>query len=295
MEAEKAKARVAGGDVAEHKARGKILMATVKGDVHDIGKNIVGVVLGCNDYEVIDLGVMVPCEKILQTAREHGADMIGLSGLITPSLDEMVHVAREMEREGFTDSAPDRRRDHQRQAHGREDRAAVSRAGRPRQGCLAQRRRGRSAEPRPRPAASSTAQNRAAAESRTARRSPAAAQRKLVPYAEARRTPVRHRLGRVAQSPVPTFLGIAHAPRLPARGDRPVHRLVAVLHELGAEGQVPGDPRRSRPSAPRPASSSTKAPSLLARIWSRRSAHGPRRLRLLPGQLRRRRRRRLHR
>ena len=77
-------------------------MATVKGDVHDIGKNIVGVVLGCNNYEMIDLGVMVPCEKILKTARETNADMIGLSGLITPSLDEMVHVAKEMEREGFT-------------------------------------------------------------------------------------------------------------------------------------------------------------------------------------------------
>src|SRR5258708_27773897 len=76
-------------------------MATVKGDVHDIGKNIVGVVLGCNDYEIIDLGVMVPCEKILETAREQQADMIGLSGLITPSLDEMVHVAKEMERTGF--------------------------------------------------------------------------------------------------------------------------------------------------------------------------------------------------
>ena len=68
-------------------------MATVKGDVHDIGKNIVGVVLGCNDYEVIDLGVMVPASRILETAREVGADLIGLSGLITPSLDEMVHVA----------------------------------------------------------------------------------------------------------------------------------------------------------------------------------------------------------
>ena len=79
----------------------KIVMATVKGDVHDIGKNIVGVVLGCNNYEVIDLGVMVPCEKILETAREHQADLIGLSGLITPSLDEMVHVASEMKREGF--------------------------------------------------------------------------------------------------------------------------------------------------------------------------------------------------
>ncbi len=80
---------------------GRIVMATVKGDVHDIGKNIVGVVLQCNNFEVIDLGVMVPCEKILQTAREQEADIIGLSGLITPSLDEMVNVAREMKRQGF--------------------------------------------------------------------------------------------------------------------------------------------------------------------------------------------------
>ena len=84
--------------------QGKILMATVKGDVHDIGKNIVGVVLQCNNFEVIDLGVMVPCERILETARREGADIIGLSGLITPSLDEMVHVASEMKRQGF--SAP---------------------------------------------------------------------------------------------------------------------------------------------------------------------------------------------
>ena len=77
---------------------GKIVMATVKGDVHDIGKNIVGVVLGCNNYEIVDLGVMVPCDKILQTALDEGADLVGLSGLITPSLDEMVFVAKEMER-----------------------------------------------------------------------------------------------------------------------------------------------------------------------------------------------------
>ncbi len=83
-------------------ARGTIVMATVKGDVHDIGKNIVGVVLQCNNYEVVDLGVMVPAQKILDTAREVGADAIGLSGLITPSLDEMVHVASEMQRQGFT-------------------------------------------------------------------------------------------------------------------------------------------------------------------------------------------------
>ncbi|WP_018605073.1 methionine synthase [Uliginosibacterium gangwonense] len=82
-------------------AKGKIIMATVKGDVHDIGKNIVGVVLGCNGYDVIDLGVMVPCDKILAAAREHGAQAIGLSGLITPSLEEMAYVASEMERQGF--------------------------------------------------------------------------------------------------------------------------------------------------------------------------------------------------
>ena len=98
MEAEKA-AMVAAGEVV--KAQGKILLATVKGDVHDIGKNIVGVVLACNNYDVVDLGVMVPCERILERAKAEKADMIGLSGLITPSLDEMVHVAREMERQGF--------------------------------------------------------------------------------------------------------------------------------------------------------------------------------------------------
>jgi 5-methyltetrahydrofolate--homocysteine methyltransferase len=96
MEAEKLSG---GGSTA--RTQGKILLATVKGDVHDIGKTIVGVVLGCNNYEIIDLGVMVPCEKILQTAREQNVDLIGLSGLITPSLDEMAHVAREMQREGF--------------------------------------------------------------------------------------------------------------------------------------------------------------------------------------------------
>jgi 5-methyltetrahydrofolate--homocysteine methyltransferase len=98
MEAEKV-AMAASGQVV--KAQGKIVLATVKGDVHDIGKNIVGVVLACNNYEVIDMGVMVPCEKILERAKAEKADMIGLSGLITPSLDEMVHVAREMERQGF--------------------------------------------------------------------------------------------------------------------------------------------------------------------------------------------------
>src|SRR5476649_1320398 len=86
---------------ANAKPQARIVMATVKGDVHDIGKNIVGVVLQCNNYEVIDLGVMVPAAKILETARAENVDIVGLSGLITPSLDEMCHVAAEMERQGF--------------------------------------------------------------------------------------------------------------------------------------------------------------------------------------------------
>jgi 5-methyltetrahydrofolate--homocysteine methyltransferase len=98
MEEEKRRHVEQGGTA---RSQGKVLLATVKGDVHDIGKNIVGVVLACNNYDVIDLGVMVSCEKILATAREHQADVVGLSGLITPSLDEMVHVAKEMTRLGF--------------------------------------------------------------------------------------------------------------------------------------------------------------------------------------------------
>jgi 5-methyltetrahydrofolate--homocysteine methyltransferase len=98
---EEEKARLMEAHGGEMKPAGRILMATVKGDVHDIGKNIVGVVLACNGYDIVDLGVMVPAEKILQTAREEKVDIIGLSGLITPSLDEMVHVAREMKRQNF--------------------------------------------------------------------------------------------------------------------------------------------------------------------------------------------------
>jgi 5-methyltetrahydrofolate--homocysteine methyltransferase len=104
IELEKEKLKAANGGIQQNESSNgsaKILLATVKGDVHDIGKNIVGVVLGCNGYEVIDLGVMVPTEKILETARKERVNIIGLSGLITPSLDEMVHVAKEMKRQGF--------------------------------------------------------------------------------------------------------------------------------------------------------------------------------------------------
>ena len=111
-------------------------MATVKGDVHDIGKNIVGVVLQCNNYEVIDLGVMVPAAKILETAKKEKVDMIGLSGLITPSLDEMCFVAAEMEREGFSVSVAHRRRNDEQGAHRRQDQSELS----PRPGGLRARR-----------------------------------------------------------------------------------------------------------------------------------------------------------
>jgi len=100
-EEKKAAILAAGGDPNQPTYAGKVLLATVKGDVHDIGKNIVGVVLGCNNYQVIDIGVMVPCQKILDVAKEEGVDVIGVSGLITPSLDEMVHIAKEMEAQGF--------------------------------------------------------------------------------------------------------------------------------------------------------------------------------------------------
>ena len=88
-----------GKESGKQKVAGKILMATVKGDVHDIGKNIVSVVLGCNNFEIIDLGVMVPPEKILKTAKDENVDLIGLSGLITPSLDEMIFIAQELKRQ----------------------------------------------------------------------------------------------------------------------------------------------------------------------------------------------------
>ena len=101
IEQEKEERKKTAGGEATEKGAAKILLATVKGDVHDIGKNIVGVVLGCNGYDIIDLGVMVPSDKILETAKREKVDVIGLSGLITPSLDEMVHVAREMKRQGF--------------------------------------------------------------------------------------------------------------------------------------------------------------------------------------------------
>jgi 5-methyltetrahydrofolate--homocysteine methyltransferase len=129
-------------------SKGKIVVATVKGDVHDIGKNIVGVVLGCNGYDVVDLGVMASCDKILHAAREHGAQAVGLSGLITPSLEEMSHVASRNAAPGLcrrrrwrpASAAADRRRDDQPRAYGDQDRAELQRAGDLRPRRLARRR-----------------------------------------------------------------------------------------------------------------------------------------------------------
>ena len=223
------------------KARGKVLMATVKGDVHDIGKNIVGVVLDCNDYEVIDLGVMMPCETILREAREQGVTMIGLSGLITPSLDEMVHVAREMEREGFSAAAAHRRRDDQRQAHGGEDRPGLPRPSDSRQGCVAQRWRGGEADA-PRPARDVRPREPLlpAARARGLRATQAAQTGRLPRCVQA---PLHDRL----EGNAPADAGVhraARAARLPPGGDRAVHRLVAVLHGLGDGGQVSANPLR---------------------------------------------------
>ncbi len=131
MEAEKARGM-------SSRAQGKVLLATVKGDVHDIGKNIVGVVLACNNYEVIDLGVMTPADKILNTAIEKNVDIIGLSGLITPSLDEMAHVAKEMERRNIKLPAAHWRRNHIACAHCRKNCASLFAAYRSCTRCLAQ-------------------------------------------------------------------------------------------------------------------------------------------------------------
>ncbi len=176
MEAEKEQARLEGRVRAPSRGQGKVVLATVKGDVHDIGKNIVGVVLGCNNYEVIDLGVMVPAAKILDTAVAEGADAIGLSGLITPSLDEMVTVAAEMQRRGLEAAAADRRRDHLAAAHRGADRARLRRHDRARARRVPGRRRGvRPARRRRRRAAGHEQPGRAGAAARAAREPAAAA------------------------------------------------------------------------------------------------------------------------
>jgi methanogenic corrinoid protein MtbC1 len=217
MEAEKQR-------IGDTRKNGKILMATVKGDVHDIGKNIVGVVLGCNNYDVVDLGVMVSCDKILDTALAEKCDLVGLSGLITPSLDEMAHVASEMEPPAYRG----------------EDRPRVPREHGARAGRI------------------SGSRGRVVSARREAARG--------VRYGEPRRTEDVARAARVearkADGLARGRTGQSHQDCLAQRGHRrsrrdretrphglsvgrncEVHRLDVLLHGLGDDGEVPGDPR----------------------------------------------------
>ena len=246
---------------------GTIVTATVKGDVHDIGKNIVGVVLQCNNYEVVDLGVMVPAQKILDTAREIGADLIGLSGLITPSLDEMVNVASEMQRQGFTiplliggattsrahtavkvdqkyDGAVVWVKDASRSvpvtAALLDDRAAPEAPGR-RAGRL--RRAAGPARGQERPAAGDAG--------RCARSAHADRVERLPPTASPPAAPAGPR--RLAEHrPAGRRTARARLPERRPRGGPPLHRLAAVLQRLGDEGLVPRHPRRRRVGGDRP-------------------------------------------
>ncbi len=225
-------------------SNGKIVLATVKGDVHDIGKSIVGVVLQCNNYEIIDLGVMVPAAKILETAQAEKADIIGLSGLITPSLDEMCHVAAEMERQGFelplmiggattsrTHTAVKIHPNYQRgQAiHVNDASRAVGVAG-----SLM------SATARPAYIAGIRTEYAAVAEAHA--RSEENKQR--LPLERARANALELDWSGAYQPPRPSFLGTrVLADYSDCRAGR-FHRLVAVLLDLGAQGQISGDPRR---------------------------------------------------
>ena len=217
-----------------------MLLATVKGDVHDIGKNIVGVVLGCNNYEVIDLGVMVPADRILSEAAAQQADIIGLSGLITPSLDEMVYVAREMERRQLTTplliGGATTSRQHTAVKIAPEYRQPTvhvldaSRAVDVVSSLLSDRQRDGFA-------ATVRADQAELREKYGTRR-----EKVLLSLADARANHLRDRLG-LLELPVPWFLGRRVVqPR--ARGTGAVHRLDVLLLGLGAEGPVPGDPGR---------------------------------------------------
>ena len=222
------------------KTQGKIVLATVKGDVHDIGKNIVGVVLACNNYEVIDMGVMVPCEKILERAKPEKADLIGLSGLITPSLDEMAHVAREMERQGFKlplligGATTSRAHTAVKIApHYSEPVVHVLDASRavPVTTSLL------SDEGKP----AFVAQHRA--EYEELRQHPRRAEAQARCRSRRRARTARRSSGAPRTSPAPDVHRRARARRLPARDAARVHRLDAVLPHLGAQGRLSAHPR----------------------------------------------------
>ncbi len=254
-----------GRPAATSRARkGKIVMATVKGDVHDIGKNIVGVVLQCNNFEVIDLGVMVPFQDILKSANDNKADIIGLSGLITPSLDEMVTVADEMERDDLrmnklplliggatTSQACTPRCKH---------RAALQRPGGPRARRLARGRRGlqrcsrtKARKPKYLDELRGRLRPRSARQHATKKATP----KVTLAQARANKTPVDWS-GYTA--PKPKFIGTPRVPQLSdlARAGQP-HRLDPVLPDLGPGRQLPGDPQRRDRGRDRPPACSPTA------------------------------------
>ena len=255
MEAEKLR-------TGKSSAQGKVLMATVKGDVHDIGKNIVGVVLGCNNYEIIDLGVMVPAVKILDAAIEHKVDIIGLSGLITPSLDEMVFVAHEMTRRNFTVplliGGATTSRQHTAVKIAPEYSGPVvhvldaSRAVDVVSNLLG---------------AGKPAFDGANREAQAEIREKYASRREkpLLSYDQARANRLTARLGRPRDC-VAVVRRPARARRHPARRARAVHRLDVLLLGLGAQGPVPGHPRASASTVRPPGSCTSTRKALLDRI-----------------------------
>ena len=260
---------------------GTIVTATVKGDVHDIGKNIVGVVLGCNDYEVVDLGVMVPAARILEKAIEIDADLIGLSGLITPSLDEMTHVASEMERQGFTiplligGATTSRTHTAVKIAphysgpvvHVIDASRAVGVAG-----ALVQ----------PDRREAFVAGIRDEYETVRRERAGSRAKEKRLTLAEARANHVPIDWSAVTAA-APDLPRAADVRRLPARRARRLHRLDAVLHDLGDARRLPGDPRRPAARRGRARPPSRRAgPARAAR--RRRAPDGQRGRRVLAGQ-----------
>ncbi len=277
IEAEKALS----GDTSEEDTNGTIIMATVKGDVHDIGKNIVGVVLQCNNYKVVDLGVMVPAAKILAAAKEHNADIIGLSGLITPSLDEMVNFAVEMEREGLTiplliGGATTSR------AH-----TAVKISPRRSGPVVWVKDASRSVpvaaallDDKQRPALlEATEKDYASLRERHSQKN----ERPMLTLEKARanRTPIDlGRLHAAGARPGPRSAGVS---RLRPRRVTRVHRLAAVLQRLGDEGPIPGHPQqpglgRGRPQAVRRRPGNARHPDQ-GEVADRQRGH-----RVLPGQ-----------
>ena len=276
------------------RSAGRVVMATVKGDVHDIGKNIVGVVLQCNNYEVRDLGVMVPSAKILETAREWDADLVGLSGLITPSLEEMSFVASEMERQGFQIPLLIGGATTSRTHTAVKIEPRYSRAGRPRDRRVARGRRRVGAR---RSRATGRVRGR---DPRRVREGPPRAGRTAGaggPPPDRRRAgePFPDRLDRARRGPA-AAAGVPRRPddrRPPARGPRRADRLDAVLRDVGAARRVSRDPRRpdGGPGGPRPPRRRGRdAPADRRRT----AAHREGGVRLLAGEQRRRRHRAVH-